>query len=241
MNPFEQSTSPRRGQAPVPPSDPEVDLNGEDLLAGFDDGEPTGGTQAEHLYEENIELKKKLVELERQLHDARGTAKFWSEQQKDFESLLEEKSEVIRQLHLKLQEQSAAPSRPAAALPREEELLALHEELEQERRQLKEDEGALMQQMRDMEVQLSRERAELARQRNELQRLHREIKHELELAAREASLRERLQPLQRRHQELSHRKGEAPRDTPVPGPAPKTESPRPTQSGIFRRLFGQGE
>src|SRR5438132_10912829 len=137
--------------------------------------------------------------------------------QRKYEGLLEEKSEVIRDLHRRLHEQSEKPA--ATSAPREEELIALSEELERERRQLKEDEEALMEQMRQMEVQMSRERAELARQRNELQRLHGEIKHELELASREAELRDRLQPLQRRHQEMAHRKGAEPvRETVAAAP-----------------------
>src|SRR5207244_8585138 len=84
---------------------------------------------------------------------------------KEYENLLDEKSEVIRELHQRIQE---LQDRPAGETPREEELLALSEELDCERRQLKDDEEALMKQMRDMEVQMSRERAEFARQRNEL-------------------------------------------------------------------------
>ena len=59
---------------------------------------------------------------------------------KEYESLLEEKSEVIRSLHLKMQEGHAGVT---AEVPREEELLALSEELERERAQLKEDEETL--------------------------------------------------------------------------------------------------
>ena len=59
----------------------------------------------------------------------------WIEKQKDLEALVEEKSDVIRELHLKLQEHPpAVPARECTIAPREEELLALSEELEQERR-----------------------------------------------------------------------------------------------------------
>src|SRR5438132_674997 len=160
--------------------------------------------------------------------------------QRKYEGLLEEKSEVIRDLHRRLHEQSEKPA--ATSAPREEELIALSEELERERRQLKEDEEALMEQMRQMEVQMSRERAELARQRNELQRLQVDLRRELELASRDATLRDRLAPLQRRHQDmLNHasggRSGESP---PAEARAVATAAPpsEKKDSSLLRRLFG---
>ena len=117
---------------------------------------------------ENARLRTALAEQEQPGGEASIGDPALAERMKEFEALLEEKSEVIRELHRKLQEHH---DRPAGATPREEELLALSEELERERQQLKEDEESLMQQMRDMEVQMSRERAEMARQRSELQRL----------------------------------------------------------------------
>jgi DNA repair exonuclease SbcCD ATPase subunit len=205
-----------------------------DLLEGSADM-----SDLEQLRSENEELRAKVADCEQLLAETTEKAKLRDLEQKEMESLIEEKSDLIRELHLKLQD---TQGRPAAATPREEELLALHEELEQERRQLKEDEESLMQQMRQMEVQMSRERAEMARQRNELQRLHSEIRHELELAGREAELRERLQPLQRKHQELMHRKGGAPvrEAAPVPGPqnGAVAEPQQAREGGLLRRLFG---
>jgi chromosome segregation ATPase len=190
-------------------------------------------------------------------------AQAWPEREKEYDSLLEEKSEVIRSLHLKIQEiqelHDQAPPRPAP--PNEEELQAVCDELEreraqlelerreiqQERTQLQEDEESLMKQMRDMEMSMSRERAELARQRNDLQRLHNDIRHELELAARDASLRDRLVGLQRRHQDLNNRKGvspapeQAPPAAAVNHAAPAAKAPPPKkESGLFRRLFKSG-
>ena len=199
----------------------------------------------EELRLENAELRETVGELQRILEDTRLREETWTRQEKEYESLLEEKSEIIRQLHRKLQEMPEAQERPAApaATPREEELLALHEELERERRQLQEDEESLMRQMRDMELQMSRERAELARQRNELQRLHTEIQHELELAARDATLRERLAPLQRRAQDAVNRRGAAPAPEQPQAPAAQApaQTPRPGKdsNGLFRRLFGK--
>jgi myosin heavy subunit len=208
-------------------------------------GTPAG--EIEVLRAENIALRDMVEELEKLLEEKLRAENTWTERQKEQEALLEEKSDVIRELHLKLQERPAAAApREPAAIPREEELLALSEELEHERGQLKDDEEALMAQMREMEVQMSRDRAELARQRNDLQRLHSEILHEIELASRHAALRDRLQPLQRRHQEMLHQKGtEAPREAPPragPGPSststPPQEAPTKDSNGLLRRLFG---
>jgi hypothetical protein len=212
-----------------PPSTPEIASEHEEL---------------EQLRADNAELRRTLAEYERALHESRQMEEAWTERQREYDGLLDEKSDVIRELHRKLQESQAVPERPAGATPREEELLALHDELERERRQLKDDEESLMAQMRDMELQMSRERAELARQRNELQRLHTEIRHELELAARDATLRDRLAPLQRRAQEAINRRGGAPasgQTQPMPNPiAQPAEETRQTKgSGVFRRLFGK--
>jgi hypothetical protein len=139
----------------------------------------------------------------------------WIERQREYEALLEEKSEVIRTLHRQLQElrqnpPAAAPAPPPQApapAAEDSQLASLKEQLDEDRRQLSADEDALMVQMREMEMAMSRERAEVARQRTEVQRLHNDLKHELGQAARNAGLRERLLPLQRRHQELATRKG----------------------------------
>jgi hypothetical protein len=216
-----------------------------EIRADLPEGDMDSATPREQrLKLENADLQERLEKLDQLLKDTTRTARYWAEQHREQEKILEEKTELIRALHSRSLEQE---SKPAGALPREEELLALSEELEQERKQIKDDEAALMEQMREMEVTMSRERAELARQRSELQRLHSEIEHQFELAEREAVLRDRLQPLQRRHQELQHRKGSEPqRPAPpaggAPAPPPAAPSPPPKQpkeSGIFRRLFGQ--
>jgi hypothetical protein len=196
------------------------------------------------LQAENQQLQMALVEMQTLLEEKTAN-KSGNAQAKEYERLLEQKNEVIRTLHMKLQELQERPSTGPA--PREDELLTLSEELEKERRQLKEDEESLMQQMREMEIQISKERAELARQRSELQRLHNEIRHDLELASRDTALRERLAPLQRRHQEIVTRRGAAPAQggapnpaqTPAPAPAPSPQNPRqPKDSSLLRRFFG---
>jgi DNA repair exonuclease SbcCD ATPase subunit len=205
--------------------------------------------ELELLRRENVDLRRSCSELHEMVEELRQLEESWGRQQREYEGLLEEKSEVIRSLHQKVQEMQEAVGKPLTPAPREEELLSLHDELEQERRQLEEDEASLMRQMRDMELQMARERADLARQRNELQRLHIEVHHELELAARDATLRERLAPLQRRLQDTVHRKGAAPTQVFQQPPQAQPQQPQPTeeappqrprssQSGVFRRLFG---
>lgn len=196
-----------------------------ELLSGMG-AEPTALDSAElqRLRTENAELRACLDEMEHA----------WQERQQEYESLLEEKSEVIRGLHLKLQEgKEPAVSRPAdpGAL---DEVARLKKELEEQRRQLQEDEEALMEQMREMELAMSRERAEMARQRNEMQRLQADLSHEAEQSSRDSGLRERLQALQRRPPEPP---SSPPAKTPVRSVA-DTHPASKTNSGIFRRIFG---
>jgi len=205
------------------------------------------GDELCQLRAENAELRRKLDEVQPLAGEARQLEETWAERQKEYEGLLDEKSEVIRELHRRVQElEAAVKERRHAATPREEELLSLHEELEAERKQIQEDEQTLMKQMREMELQMSRERAELARQRSELQRLHTEIHHELELHDRDATLRERLAPLQRRAQDVMTRRGAAPSPQSSqhfaarPQAQPQDEQPAPEtkRSGVFSRIFG---
>ena len=156
------------------------------------------------LEEENRRLRTLLDQARERLNLMEREAARWRQREQEYEALLEEKSELIRQLHQELQLAKERPA-PDRRVPREEELLALEQELLREREQLKRDEEQLMAEIRQMEVALSRERADLARQRNELQRLHQQIQTELEMASREAALRERLGPLYELHAELQRR------------------------------------
>lgn len=201
------------------------------------------------LLEENARLRRRLAETEQLLEQAVAHEESWLDRQREYEALLDEKSEVIRSLHLKvkdLQEKSA----PAATLasstamaapgqPLEDPVLRrMKEELEEERRQLKQDEESLMEQMRQMEMAMSRDRAELARQRNDMQRLQAELNHEIEMASRDPQLRDRLLALQRRQQDSMARKGGA---ASVPQPEHQPGAPEETsqkKSGFFSRLFG---
>lgn len=228
------------------------------------------GTDTEELDKlqgENDQLRGIIVELRDQLEQATGQShEVWEEREREFEAMLEEKSEKIRELYLRLQEveQAGPPAGTAphsngegdADMPSDQELAALSDDLERERcaleqehrtleddrRQLREDEEAMMRQMREMEMQMAKERAELARQRNELQRLHSEIRHELELAQRDAAVNERLRILQRRNQNADD-------ETPTPRgkgssgevpAAPKKKSSTPGVSPKGKSSQGSG-
>ncbi len=193
---------------PVSASDEEPGVSSAMILSLVDKlpNAPTKDPTAElaRLEEENRRLRTLLDQARERLNLMEREAARWRQREQEYEALLEEKSELIRQLHQELQLAKERPA-PDRRVPREEELLALEQELLREREQLKRDEEQLMAEIRQMEVALSRERADLARQRNELQRLHQQIQTELEIASREAALRERLAPLYELHAELQRR------------------------------------
>lgn len=228
-----------------------------------------GGAEAEliaRLQAENEDLRLLTNELQQELEIAVGNKdKEYEllERQKEYETLLDEKTERIRELHLRVQELEQQVRPPT---PKEEELIAMSEELErdrcqiqQERRKLDEDlryfkdeEEKMTEDMRKMEMQMSRERADLSRQRKELQTLHEEIRQELERLERDRGLSDRLQELRRRHMEAIKGKGATPPPPSRPAPPPTQlaidldaeaqkaadESAKKKESGIFRRLFG---
>jgi hypothetical protein len=196
------------------------------------------GEELECLRRENAALKVRVQELEA-LGAGQGE-EIWLERQREYEVLLEEKSEVIRSLHQKIQEAQHAQesaiggeSAPAGGascsgtrLGQAEEILRLKRELEEQRRRLEEDEQDMMAQMRQMEMTMAKERAGLARQQQEIQRLQADLAREIENSSRDPELRERLHSL-RRTQESK------------PGAAVKTAQPNgQTNSGFFRRMFG---
>ncbi len=215
---------------------------------------PEAGDELALLRTENAELRMRIDELEHALQEEVPGEAQWAERQKEYEALLEEKSEVIRALHLKvqdLQEGSRSPTQATAASADDaNDVQRLKQLMEEQRRQLERDEESLMEQMRQMEMAMSKDRAELARQRNEVQRLHNEVNHEIELAARDPGLRERLIALQRLQGEIVGRKqqggGPQPPSKQPPAPAPVIApvSVAPTlagkkSSGLLRRIFGK--
>ena len=190
--------------------------------------------ESTRLRTENAALRARVEELERQAHTAAAGDDAWTECQVEYEKLLDEKSEIIRTLNLKLRELQAAPA-PPPETPLEVHDAAVERmkrELEEQRRQLQQDEENLMQQMRDMELALAKDRADLARRRADLQRQQTDFARDVEMASRDPQLRERLAALQRRPHD---NRGQAPseaRPEPTPAATPKKES------GLLRRIFG---
>jgi hypothetical protein len=232
-----------------------ADGPGDNPSASGPEGGADGRQELEHLRAENAQLRSLCGELEQALQEAAQPADpQWEARVQEYEMLLEEKSDMIRQLHQQLQGAEATVAEAGAArprahdgpAPREEELLSLSEQLEHERRQLQEDEQALMEQMRQMEVGMARERAELARQRNELQRLRSEIAHELERLERNGALQNKMDSLKSKLQDANTRRGAAPSSASLPAlPADPDPAPTPPvvpskSNSLMGRLFGQG-
>jgi ElaB/YqjD/DUF883 family membrane-anchored ribosome-binding protein len=206
------------------------------------------------LRQENARLRRRIEELESQsaqlVQQRRQPANAddaWEERQREYETLLEEKSEAIRHLHLQVQELQQVES-----IDRDE-LQRMKDQLEADRIRLQEDEQSLMEQARNLEMAMARDRADLARQRSELQRLQQDWNREMELAMRDDGLRERLAHLQRRHEPAATRPGtmssipagarpgtmsnlQRPGTSPVVGD--KTQENGQEKAGFLRRIFG---
>lgn len=224
-----------------------------------------GHPPSDVLTQENAELRAIIADLKETLTAADNKAnekmaEKIAESQKEMDAMLEEKSEIIRDLHGKIQELEARPVTPPT--PKEEELIALSEELERERcqlqqerrqvdedrKQLEEDEQIMTQQMREMEVQMARERADFARQRTELGRIQDEIRREMENFERNGLLNQRLGQLRQRLDVATSRPaGESPMPRNVPEAVPVQAEPAGTSSdggemnrreSFLGRLFG---
>jgi chromosome segregation ATPase len=214
-----------------------------------------GDDDLESLRQENAALRSKVEELEQLLATSNQQAEDrWVELQREYETLIEEKSEMIRTLHHRNAElRERAAGAPAAAgsatnsgeIQDRQELLGLQQELKEQSRQMAEDEETMMAQLRQMEMSLARDRAELARQRADLQRLHGELKHELDIASRDGGLRERLGALQRGVANAAHPSRNAGKPDGVSGQPAKSANGQEgnpiTKSGLFRRIFGARE
>jgi chromosome segregation ATPase len=205
------------------------------------------------LQSENAELRRQFEELRAQreadskLHDQ------WRDLQEEYEARLEEKTDVIRALHTKVEELETA-SVPVKKTPKDEELLAMSEDLERERCQLQqeqkeledlrkrltEDERAMHEQMREMEMQMARERAEFARRRTDMQRILEEIRREIDKAERNGQLSQRLRQIRDQYSQNANEE-EEPEPTPSEAPAPirpaAAEPKKSADSTLLRRLF----
>jgi len=180
-------------------------------------------SRAAQLQTESEELRNAVAQMQQRLEDATAPSKgSWEDREREFESILEEKSEEIRLLYMQIQERerkSNDDAKPARGEARgnDEEINALADELAQdqarleeereqvrvERDQIRADEEDLERRMQEMELQTAKSRADLVRQRNELQRLYNEVRAELEQAKQGGAVSDRVRNLERAAQELS--------------------------------------
>src|SRR5262249_12713844 len=108
----------------------------EDMLKETPAPETGGGERAEELKKENERLRQNLDQARQRVLQFEKDAEQWRTREKEYELMLEEKSELIRQLH---QEAKAQPAAPRPDGPSEDELVALHQELQRERQMLEDD------------------------------------------------------------------------------------------------------
>ena len=162
-----------------------------------------------HQFEEQ---RKEIERLRTNLEQARTRvlqfekdAEHWQAREKEYELMLEEKSELIRQLH---QQARTAPVTKGEG-PSEDELVALHQELQRERQLLEEDRMALEEQFRQTELQMAKERAEIFKVRNEAQRMQNEIKRQVEILEREAKVRGEMGAFMKLREELQSKENRA--------------------------------
>src|SRR5262249_37313974 len=124
---------------PLSTSDPfRGGTNGNHARYQLDNAAASAPPEVDALREENAQLRALCGELEQALQEATqqtGEAAIYEERIRDYEAILEEKSETIRALHQQLQDaqaaledQGARPARPQGPVPREDELLALSED-----------------------------------------------------------------------------------------------------------------
>lgn len=179
------------------------------------------GVGLAQLQAENEELRSIIAELRQQLDDAAGQgSESFEDREREYEAMLEGKSEEIRALYVQIKEleEIAGSSRGGGSGHNpSEEMMGMQEDLvnermqmdeerqrlEEEFRQLREDEDDLMRRMREMELQMAKGRADLTRQHNELHQLHNEIRRELESAQQGGVVNDRVRLLQRQHQEVA--------------------------------------
>lgn len=189
---------------------------------------PSSSAEAEALRQENADLRRRLAQLEAaRAADARA----WEHQRRQAEAVLEEKSELIRQLNAELQQLREQVTSASTGRNLQEELEQLRAELQEQKIRMAEDEEVMMAQMREMEMSMARDRAEIARQRLEVVRNREELAHDIELVDRDDGLRNRLRTI--RGNGDAKARAAAEQDTPVTS----TPSSRP-KSGFLARLFG---
>lgn len=197
--------------------------------AGMQGAKHSGGPPAapppDELRAENEQLREIAAELKAQFAEiSKPAATSWEDREREYEALLDEKSEMIRTLHVRIQELEAASGSRAAAKgsPADDdpELLATIEELSREqaemdkeralldedRRQLRQDEEDMESRMQEMELQVAKSRSDLVRQRHEVHELYGMVRVELEKGQQSGVMSDRLKSLLQRHQTLGNSK-----------------------------------
>lgn len=176
---------------------------------------------------ENQTLRNTIDGLRRQLDAASSADQHpFDRREREFEDMLDAKSDTIRSLHAKLRglESAATAARKELAPPGQNDfdrdvlgdelaeectlLEAQRTQLEDERHHLREEEEQLMGRMKDMEKQMSKERADMVRQRNELNELHRAVLGDMQLAQQQGVVTNRVGSWQQQlHEVAETRKG----------------------------------
>jgi hypothetical protein len=205
--------------------------------------------QYEEVRNENLQLRQSVEQARGRLASLEKEAELWRAREQEYENMLEEKSELIRQLHVKLNE---IPKRNSD-LPSEEELVALHQELQRERQEFEQERSDMENQFKQMEISLAKERADIARQRSEANRLQSEIKRQIEMLEREAKTKDSNAVRSLRDEVLGRKpSGQTGRPTPPSGTAQTPTQPLPSlqdrkapegeggsgRKSLFGRLFG---
>jgi hypothetical protein len=161
-----------------------------------------------NLRRENVKLRAHLDSLEQALQGPEEAAvaatpgvltseeMLWATKQQKYEALLEEKSETIRALHLRLHvmQDGAVSLSGAAAL---NQMRRLKEKLEEQLAQVEKDEEELMMRMQQMAQAIAKDRAELTRQHNEIERLHQELEQQIAATSQEPGMDGRQDALER--------------------------------------------
>jgi chromosome segregation ATPase len=227
------------------------DIEGHDQRLAPDENEVEQGNlqeagELQTLRQENAELRDRLQKLEADVAASRTPSdEGWLERQREYEMLLEEKSEVIRGLHQKMQDLQDAGAGNGSdrntGAGQADEIQLLRQEMEEQRQQLEQDQNDVMAQLRQSELMMAKERAEMARQRQELARLQSDLAREIEMASRDPSLRDRLQYL-RRPETVKVTMPPPSVPTPLPGVPATSDTPSHSDiqknNSIFRRIFG---
>jgi hypothetical protein len=162
---------------------------------------------------ENAQLKQFVDQARNRLSQMDRAAEHWQGREQEYENLLEEKSEQIRQLQAQVGELErnggggARPDGGGAGVLSEEELLQIQNQLDEERRQMEQERRDMEEEFKRAELAMAKERADMARQKGELQRARRELEVMIETAQRVAVNAEQQNRINQLRSDLLKRPG----------------------------------